>query len=564
MYRHTTLFVILITFLTFNVLFFSVSSAEEDYSADVHITEFIPNPVGDDSELEFIELYNGSDFDVDLSEWVVDTGGSARFIIESGTILGAQSFLTFYSADKNIALTNSGDHIQFIRPNAVVQDDIVYTSSIEGHSYIRLDTGIYGGSATPTPNSANTPLPTPTVTPTPTPTIAPTPTLSESPTPILYSTEVHVSEFLPSPEGDDGELEFIELHNSSTSEIDISGWIIDTGPTSRFTIAPGTVIAPGLYVVFFSSLYDISLSNSSDHIQLVRPDGVVQDDISYTETKEGHSYNRSDAGAYDQSFTPTANAANTITASPTPTPKPTATASPKSEESTITYEYSSLLVINELLPNPEGSDEEYEYIEIKNLDTKTVRLAGWTLDDAVKGSAFHFTDESILAGKILVFERKKTKIALNNDTDTVSLINPKGKVISTVVYSKVVPEGQSWNRAVDGAYAWSETLTPGRENTIVVLKKASPTPKPKKPKVVAVKKKASASPQASALRAPSVLAARDEKLPWTETVSRTVVYPPNETLPATGKQRLFVLFGATAAFAQLASGISRKERIWRM
>lgn len=563
MYRHTTLFAILITFLTFNVLFFSVSSAEEDYSADVHITEFIPNPVGIDSELEFIELYNGSDFDVDLSGWVVDTGGSARFIIGSGTILGAQSFLTFYSADKNIALTNSGDRIQFIRPNAVVQDDIVYASSIEGHSYIRLDTGIYSDSATPTPNSVNAPLPTPTVTPTPTPTIAPTPTLSPSSTPILYSIEVHVSEFLPNPDGDDGELEFIELHNSSISEIDISGWIIDTGSTSRFMIAPGTVIAPGLYVVFFSSAYDLSLSNSSDRIQFIRPDGVVQDDILYTATKEGHSYNRSSAGAYDQSFTPTANAANMISASPTPTPKPTPTASPKPEEEHVAYDFSSLLVINELLPNPEGSDEEYEYIEIKNIDKKTVRLAGWTLDDAVKGSAFHFTDESILAGKILVFERKKTRIALNNDTDTVSLIDPNGKVISSAKYNKVVPEGQSWNRTVDGIYAWSQTLTAGKENTIVVLEKSSPTPKPKKPKAAKVTKKVSAGTPISGSKVPSVLAARDEKLPWAETVSRTVVSPLNETVPATGKQRLFVLFGATAAFAQLASGISRKERIWR-
>ncbi len=566
-FRHIKLLVLLYLFFLSNILIFSVSSAEEAYSSAVHIHEFIPNPTGNDSELEFIELYNSSDEDVDLSGWIIDTGGSARFTLEDGTILAAQSFLTFYSSDKNIALTNSGDHIQFIRPDTVAQDDITYTSSIEGHSYIRTDEGMYEDSSTPTPNALNasspTPMPSPSPTSTPTPTVSPTSTPTPSPEPIVYSADVHISEFLANPEGDDGELEFVELHNSSTSEVDISGWIIDTGPTSRFVIASGTLLGASSYVAFFSSAHDISLSNSSDRIQFIRPDGVTQDDISYTTTKEGHSYNRSDSGVYDQSFTPTPNAANTISASPTPSPKPTSTASPTSEEEYVAYDFSSLLVINEVLPNPKGSDEEYEFIEIKNMDTTTVRLAGWALDDTAKGSGFHFADERILAGKILVLQRKKTKIALNNDTDTVKLIDPKGKAISAVTYSKVVPEEQSWNRLVDGTYAWSATLTPGKENTIVVLEKISPSPKPKKTNSAAVKKKVSVGTRESTPRLPNVLAARDEKLPWTETVSRTVVSSTNEALPVTGKQRLFVLFGATAAFAQLASGISRKERIWR-
>lgn len=547
-YRHITSFVIFLTFFSFNVLFFSVSSAEEVYSENIHINEFLPDPDGDDATLEFIELANNSDADVDISHWTLDdieSSGSSVFTIPIGTILPANGFLAFYRPQTKITLNNDTDRVRLIRPDAVVQNDILYTSTKSGTSYNRVDADAYQESSTPTPGAANMLDPTPTVTP--------TPTFTPTPSPVIYSTAIHVSEFLPNPEGDDGELEFVELHNNSDTEADISGWVIDTGTTSKFTIDSGTILLPNAYVVFFSSVHDISLSNSSDHIQLIRPDGIVQDDVSYTTTKEGHSYNRLDSGIYDQSFTPTPNAVNIITASPTPTPKSTPTDSPKPEEEHVVYDFSPLLVINELLPNPEGPDEEYEFIEIKNLDKKTVRLAGWTLDDAAKGSGFHFTDERINAGKILVFERKNTKIALNNDTDTVKLIDPTGKIVSAVVYNKVVPEGQSWNRTVDGVYVWSETPTPGKENTIVVLKKVSPSPTPKKVKVVTTKKKAT----------PTVLAARDEKLSWTETVSRTVVSPINQQSPATGKQRLFVLFGATAAFAQLASGISRKERIWR-
>ncbi len=575
MYRSIKIIAILSVFFIYNVLIFSVSSAEQEYSDAVHINEFIPNPVGIDSELEFIELYNSGDADADLTGWIIDTGGTARFTIENGTILSAKSFLTFYSSDKNIALTNLGDHIQFIRPDTTVQDDIVYTSSIEGHSYIRLDTGEYVDSASPTPNTPNastpsvTPTPTPAVTPTPiptpVPTLTPTPSLLPSASPISmpYSTEVHVSEFLPNPEGDDSELEFVELHNTDAFDVDLSGWVIDTGPTSRFSLASGTILGSDSYTVFLSSGYDISLSNSSDHIKFIRPDGVVQDDIVYSATKEGHSYNRSNAGTYEQSFAPTPGAANVISPSPTPSPKPASSTSPESEQEHMAYIFSSLLVINEMLPNPKGSDEEYEFIEIKNMDTKTVRLAGWTLDDTAKSSGFHFTDESIGAGKILVFERKKTKISLNNDTDTISLIDPNGKIISSVRYNKVVPEGQSWNRTVGGTYTWSTMLTPGKENTIVVLEKMSPSPKPRKASITTPKKKTPSAVRVSVSRSPEVLAARDIKLPWNETISHVVVSPINATLPSNGKQRLFVLFGATAAFAQLASGISRKERIWR-
>lgn len=542
------------TFFSFNILFVPLSSADMVYSDAVHISEFIPNPTGSDSEFEFIELYNDSGTEVDLSGWVIDTGGSARFTIDDGTILAAESFLTYYSADKNISLTNTGDHIQFIRPDSVVQDDITYTSSIEGHSYIRKDDGRYEDSDTPTPNAGNGVV----VTPTPSPSVTPTPTASAEPA--LYSSDIHVSEFLPNPEGDDGELEFVELHNGSSSSVDISGWIIDTGSTSRFTISAGTSIPAGGFLALFSSSNDISLSNSSDRIQLLRPDSSIQDDILYSSSKEGYSYNRSDIGAYEQSFTPTPNTANVITVSPTPAPKTTSSATPKPEEELAVYDFSSRIVINELLPNPKGSDEENEYIEIKNLDKKDIRLEGWTLDDSAKGTAFRFPKTATInPGKILVFYRNVTKIALNNDTDTIKLLDPKGKAISTVTYEKPVVEGEGWNRVNDGSYSWSAAVTPGQENTIIVHEQLTPSPKTTK-KPSAPSKKSSGPITATT---PSVLGARVEMLAWPEPISstRTVINSPTPLL--TGRQHLFVLIGGTVAFAQLMAGISRKEAIWR-
>ncbi len=558
MFRHTIFFISLCTIFTYNILFFSVSSAQLPYSDAVHINEFLPNPNPEsiDNKLEFIELYNSSAVDVDISGWILDDvfGISKReeYVIPTGTVLLAGQYMSFKNSQTKIILNDSNNNVRLIRPDFVVQDNVSYLNSQRGYSYNRIDATTYTQLLPPTPGDINTIFIFPTPTPMPTPTA--------TPAPIIYSSEIHVSEFLPNPDGDDSELEFIELHNASSSAVDVSGWIIDTGPTSRFTIPLGTSMGAGEFLTFFSAAHDISLSNSGDRIQLIRPDMALQDDIIYTTTKEGYSYNRSDNGSYEPSFTPTPNAMNMITVSPTPTPRSTSakqakpTALPEADEERIVYEFSSLLVLHEVLPNPVGSDEQAEFIEIKSLDTKSVRLAGWTITDASKKSGYRFPNEAVIgAKKIIILYRDTTKIALNNNTDVVKLIDPNGKIISTLTYTSPVPEGQSWSRDEGGTYAWTETPTPGKENTIVVRQKASPTPKPKKAKDAISKKNV----------LPIVLAARDQKLPWTETVSRTMVLPAEFSSPRTGKQKIFILLGTTVAFAQLASSIVHKERIWR-
>lgn len=541
----TTFFVILIC----NTLFFSLSRAQVVYSDAVHINEFLPDPIGDDATLEFIELYNNSAVDVDISGWKLDdieNSGSSEFLIPSGTVLPAGGYVSFYRPQTKISLNNDGDHVRFIRPDSIVQDDVVYTSTHEGKSYNRTGAGVYEEYASPTPNAVNT-IP---ATPTPTP------------APIIYSSDVHVSEFLPNPVGDDSELEFVELHNQSSVAIDLSGWIIDTGTTSRFSMPPGVSIEGGEFRAFFSSPYDISLSNSSDRIQLIRPDLVVQDDISYTTSKEGYSYDRSGAGIYEQSYTPTPSAANLITASPTPTPKPTPPPTPEVIAEDVVYDFSSLLVINEVLPNPKGPDENGEFIEIKSLDTKPINLFGWTLDDKAKGAAYHFSKDIVIGPKkIIAFYREKTNIALNNSAEIVQLIDPKGKIISIITYAPPIPEGQSFNRSSNSVFAWSETLTPQKENIISVQEKTTVTPMPQKARALVARKNPIV--RASFVsRASAVLGAHTEKLSWPGTVSRTVVSSEYSSPPNTGKQHLFVLVGMTFAFLQLASGISYKEGIW--
>lgn len=418
---------------------------------------------------------------------------------------------------------------------------------------------------------AATPTPTPSTAPTVTPSAVPI--ASSSPVVASYSTDIHINEFLPDPAGDDSTLEFIELFNSGHEDIDLSSWSLDDvagGGSAPFVIPDGTVIGKQGFLTLYRTQTKLAMNNDNDHVIFLSPGGITRDDVSYGDTTSGHSYNRVSDGSYVQSSTITPNSPNIITAPSTPTPKPTVDAE-EEKEGAVSYDFSSKIFINEFLPNPLGADTESEFIEIKSEDTKTIHLLGWTLDDAVGGSSpYYFTaDDTIGSRKIIHLLRSKTKLALNNDTDSVRLIDPAGKVVSLVSYDQKIVEGQSYNRVEDGSFVWSETLTPGGENTIYIQEKVSPTPKPKAvKKAPAAKKKASEKVAPSRSAASRVLAAMSSTLPWPEEaeeslVSRSVVSHTNPSQSSSGRQKAFIFFGVTVAFMQGLSGFSHKERIWQ-
>lgn len=137
------------------------------------------------------------------------------------------------------------------------------------------------------------------------------------------------------------------------------------------------------------------------------------------------------------------------------------------QSSKTDQEYSTPIVINEFLPNPEGDDAAGEFIELFNPSMQAVDLSGWQLDDAIAGSKVYTipSGTSLAAHAYAVFTREQTGIALNNTGDDVHLLDPNGTVQVRADYSGSVPDGQSYNYAA-GGYQWSTTLTPGSANVI--------------------------------------------------------------------------------------------------
>ncbi len=147
---------------------------------------------------------------------------------------------------------------------------------------------------------------------------------------------------------------------------------------------------------------------------------------------------------------PAANEGVKISITPTATP------------SLITYPQN--VRINEFLPDPEGRDDEGEWIEVFNNSGQAVNLNGWQLDDETgKGSNSYKIPETVIKPLgYVVFPYKQTKITLNNDMGEINLIVPNGQLRQKVAYVKA-PTGESYNYFNDG-WRWCKITTPLGEN----------------------------------------------------------------------------------------------------
>ena len=88
----------------------------------------------------------------------------------------------------------------------------------------------------------------------------------------------------------DGEIgrfsnQFLELHNPTDSAIDIGGWWIDdleNGGSPMCSIAWGTVIEPGAYVVFYRAQTNIAFDYwAGDTVTISNDEGLEIDSVSY-------------------------------------------------------------------------------------------------------------------------------------------------------------------------------------------------------------------------------------------------------------------------------------------
>jgi DNA/RNA endonuclease YhcR with UshA esterase domain len=287
-----------------------------------------------------------------------------------------------------------------------------------------------------------------------------------------FATTIVLSELLPAPSAAGGEEEFIELQNTGSVAVDLAGWMLADASGRKYTISTddfvSTSVKAGGYFVVPLSVSKIYLNNDTDRVSLLQPDGTELDSTEYEGADYDHSWSLI-GGNWQWSLRATSGAKN-VAASPetvVPAEEPAAANADASDESNAAaapFERSAAVALNELFPNPSGSESTEEWIEIMNTGASPVYLGGWQLTD--QSRYFEIGEVTIAAGEYLVFDIAETGINLNNTGDTVYLVNPFDEIVSGTEYGTAA-EDETWARQGDGSWAWSAERTPAAENSIV-------------------------------------------------------------------------------------------------
>jgi hypothetical protein len=102
---------------------------------------------------------------------------------------------------------------------------------------------------------------------------------------------VFISEWLPNPKGEDAKGEWIEILNSTNSQVNLTGWRLTADGKKFFTL--NGIIAPSARIVLPRSETKISLKNTDGRIALYDNSGRLVDQVSFLGTApEGESANR--------------------------------------------------------------------------------------------------------------------------------------------------------------------------------------------------------------------------------------------------------------------------------
>jgi len=121
-----------------------------DLSNTVFINELYPKP--DTGQEEFIELITEGDALVELGGWQL-TDGTRTHTFPQEAQLEVGGYVAVYKSESGIALNDTGDSVQLIRPDESIADSQTYTSAQKGKSYSRYDAEWLW--ATPTPGTEN-------------------------------------------------------------------------------------------------------------------------------------------------------------------------------------------------------------------------------------------------------------------------------------------------------------------------------------------------------------------------------------------------------------------------
>ncbi len=460
---------------------------------EVVINEFYSDPPSTDDGQEWVELRNNGASTVNVSGWMIASGTSAfgeSDPLPAGTQIRGGGYLVVGQVAAPIVFPDADVYIDgFSLGNASSDADGLQLRDCVGDV---ADTVIYGGpnddgwlgddrdtTLAPVDSEVTTgripdgkdtnragndfellPFPSPG-------------TANDGPPQTCGGPESGfvINEIYSDPEGSDTGFEWIELLHAGDAPVDLSGWSLAMGTSSvskkhtwkSGTIAPGErLLVGGAYVTGADLVVDgLSLGNASsnaDIVQLLDCRGFPADTLVYGSPNDDGFVD--DTGDVAKRLAPVPGEGtalqraidgldtddNQIDWVVTTEPSPGAE-NPRVEPVTCVPASGDDVVINELVSDPDGSDEGLEWVELHNRSESPISVAGWALSF---GTSDFDTKAVVLpggteipAGGFLVVGGDQVpeadvvaafSVGNGTETDGVRLFDCEGTPIDTVLY----------------------------------------------------------------------------------------------------------------------------------
>jgi len=403
----------------------------------IYLNELLPDPLSDDlvkkKEEERIELYNSGDKEVDIGGCCLVDGRYSPeeknsvekcFFIKKNEKIDSKEFKVFKRTEFGFDMNKNIETIFLLDENGNELDKIYYKSS-EVNLSCSLDFKGNWRWVEPTFGAINV-----------------------FPIPKIYSKKIEITEFLPNPEGADGNKEWVELFSSDIEDIKLDDWYflvkaIQSDSVGKQFKLDGLEIIPGQRLKIEIDSKTSFLRNSNGQVDLIDPNDKVVDSIDYMESaKKNFSYALSLQGTWQWTEILTPGEINQF-----PVPK----------------SYSKKIEITELMPNADGVDKDQEWIELSSGDVEDLDLDNWYFLNQ-SNQEFKLDGGVIKAKKKIKIEIKNSSFSLRNSDGRVDLVDPNGDVVDTVSYQESAKEDSSYNKNFKGEWSWSIFSTPGAEN----------------------------------------------------------------------------------------------------
>lgn len=412
---------------------------------------------------DWIELYNGSSEDINLSNYTLsdEESGKSKWIFPNVTIKSKEYLIIYLSGTNNEGLyanfalrKEGGELLTLKKPNGKVVDSIRTESLDKNTTMARDSEGNWLKTSEITPGFDNN---------------------TEGRNKYLESlktTEDYliINEFLPNNKGNfnvNGNfLSYIEVKNTSNETINLKDYFLsnDTSEPFSWKLPDLTLKSNEVYLFYTTELdnvnnTDFKLNKNSGTIILSKNNKIVEQ-VDYTNVTGGYAYIKTNGTFYEGINITPGYDNNDIEA--------------------FNKEYRSNpkdLIINEVMASnntylPQNGGNYYDWIELYNNSDKIINLSDYTITTDVDNiNLYKLEDKELKPGEYYILmasgdinnSNSKYKHANFKISPTESLyLYKNGELIDSVFVSSV-PKEYSYGRNKNGYY-YFKTPTPGKKN----------------------------------------------------------------------------------------------------